>query len=388
VQNRIRIGAVVVTIAMAMTMAARGDPISVTADHLRKAELLDQPLANDGPLDTVVVEGRTRIEVVAGTEGQEASISYGNMARQRWRLVFTTPLDKETGEGAFANLDGLANATRLTWEGRRYALGAVPSERSEDKILRPRCKRLREILAPGALSTGSALEAFQKMDMADPRLCTTGMFDRAVAAAEKDGGEAAKTLKALRDELYAALTQGVWINVTSFKATAGVLRNEFLNVGDTSISKDTDEQTVWSAELVHSWYQRNVTMISVGARYEKTAKQQKTATVCPSSDGTAPVTCTTGPVGAPEEKEHQVLFVEGKYAPALGLGGFAISPRVSYDFKDSNVGVDVPVYLLQGKKNDEGLRSFVGGIRLGWRDDEDEFIASIFVGKPFKLMGE
>lgn len=383
IPNRSRaagVAAAVVLVAVIPTKAG-----AVTADDLRKAEILDQPLANDGPLDTVTVEGRTRVEIVAGTEGQEASIAYGDFAKQRWRLLFTTPIDKEAGEGAFANLDGLTNATRLTWEGRRYKLGSVPVDRSEAKILKPHCARLREILAKTVV-VGPKLQAFQR-DELEERECKTGYFDNALKAAETDKSDAANELRALRNEVYKDITEGVWIHVTSFKATAGVLQSEFLSVGDASVSKDTDERSVWSAELVHSWYQRNVTMISLGARYERAAKQRTSATVCPPNDGTTPVTCLTGSVGAPEDKEHHVMFVEGKYAPRLGPGGFAIAPRLSYDFKEDNFGIDLPIYLLQGKKNDDGLRSFVGGIRIGWRDDKDDFIASVFVGKPFKLMG-
>jgi hypothetical protein len=70
------------------------------------------------------------------------------------------------------------------------------------------------------------------------------------------------------------------------------------------------------------------------------------------------------------------------------MQSFAIAPRVSYEFEKGVFGFDLPIYLLQGKENDSGLRDLIGGIRLGWRDDTDELIAGIFVGKPFKLAND
>jgi hypothetical protein len=83
--------------------------------------------------------------------------------------------------------------------------------------------------------------------------------------------------------------------------------------------------------------------------------------------------------------EKTIAFVETKWTPMGGSRGVAFAPRVSYEFENGVFGFDLPIYLLLSKADDKGNQSFVGGLRLGWRDDDDKFVAGIFVGKKFDL---
>jgi hypothetical protein len=90
-------------------------------------------------------------------------------------------------------------------------------------------------------------------------------------------------------------------------------------------------------------------------------------------------------VGVPENVENTIGFVEAKWAPMGGKFGFAVSPRISYEVEKGVLGIDLPVYFLSSKADDKDNRDFVGGLRLGWRDDKNELVAGIFVGKKFSL---
>jgi hypothetical protein len=354
------------------------------ANSLRTEGMLDQGAANDAPLDTITVTGKTRIELSAGTEGQEATISYGDLAKQRWRLLFAAPLDKESGEAQFANLDGLANSTRIAWEGRHYSVAAAP--RSEADILKPNCAKLRRLLETANPKADTPLAAFgKKVNQQGDNLCLSNWFFDLKDLKDPQIAGIADQLNALRKDVLTRLADETWINVTAFKATGGIRSFEFINIGPTTAAKETIEEDVYSAELTSSWYHPRKILISVGARWENTTKAKSSGTVCPASTAGEPVVCLTGSIGAPENVENTVGFIEAKWAPRGGGLGLAMAPRVSYEVEKGVFGIDLPIYFLNSKADKQDNRDFVGGLRLGWRDDKDEFVAGVFVGKKFSL---
>lgn len=354
------------------------------ANSLRTERMLDQGAANDAPLDTITVTGKTRIELSAGTEGQEATISYGDLAQQRWRLLFAAPLDKESGEAQFANLDGLANSTRITWEGRHYSVAAAP--RSEADILKPNCAELRRLIESVNPKADTPLAEFgKKVNKQGDKLCLGNWFFDLKELKDPQIAGIADQLNALRKDVLSRLADETWINVTAFKVTGGIRSYEFIDIGPATAAKESIEEEVYSAELTSAWYHPRKVLISVGARWENTTKAKSSGTVCPASTAGEPVVCLTGSIGAPENVENTVGFIEAKWAlKGAGLG-VAMSPRVSYEVEKGVFGIDLPIYFLSSKADKQDNRDFVGGLRLGWRDDKDEVVAGVFVGKKFSL---
>jgi hypothetical protein len=358
---------------------------SLDMQEVREHGGLNQPFVNDGPLNTVTVKGNTRIEIVGGTAAQEATLSYGEIKDQRWRVLLTTPLDKESGEGSFADLDGLTNSTRLTWEGKRYQ---VFTNHNEGNILKPKCAQLRAAVYAISAPSNETWNDFKKTLAKDEALCLTDFFDDAAGLAEKlptASGVPLKNIQALREQVYSELLEDTWIGITSLRLAGGIRKIDYVNVGADSISQSDSQDDVWSAEIAQSWFKPELALLSIGARYERTVKPQKTGTVCPASSGTAPVTCTSGSIGSPKREENEVVYSEAKWSPFAGKLGVAIAPRLSYEIEDSDFGFDLPIYLIQSKKKDDGDRDFVGGVRLGWSGEENEFTAGVFVGKSFEL---
>jgi hypothetical protein len=376
---------VILSKAMVVMIAFSGVCGAQTREEvLQGARDLEKPAVDDAPLDTITVTGRTRIEISAGTEGQEAAITYGDLAKQRWRLLFNAPLDKESGEAQFANLDGLANSTRITWEGRQYRVAAAP--KSEAAILVPNCTRLRAVLKRVTPKPDSPLEKFdKKVNANNGDGCLSNWFLELKDLQDPQLAAFAGELKSIREDVISRLAEKTWINVVAFKATGGIRSYEFISIGTTSAAKESIDEDVYSAELTSTWYHPQRVLLSVGARWENTTKAKPSGTVCPASTAGEPVTCLTGSVGAPENVENTVGFVEMKWAPRGGTLAFAMSPRISYEIEEGVFGIDLPIYFLRTKSNDKGDRDFVGGLRLGWRDDDDELIAGIFVGKKLAL---
>src|SRR5262249_45802708 len=153
-------------------------------------------------------------------------------------------------------------------------------------------------------------------------------------------------------------------------------------------TKDSQHKGVWSAEAAQSFYQPNFALIAVGARYEDTYQaQKKTGTVCPVKTDVTSVTCATGALGPPESQHNKILFTEVKVEAKTPSGkslGFALSPRVSYEFDKSHWSVDLPFYLLQDDKG-----GFVGGIQASYHESEkDKFSLGLFVGKKLDLLDQ
>jgi hypothetical protein len=367
---------------------APADPDKLTPETARTGGYLSAPSANDGPINSVQAAGSTRADLVAGTQGKEASISYGDFSKQHWRVLVTSPLDSDSGNANFADLDGLSNATKATWERRWYRFWSVPKDFSTLTRLQPFCDQLVDNITQSAPADLQAIRAHLQPDpnAKGARMCKSTDFDDAIDAATTAPKELKKSLAALKEHAYDAVTKGVWFAITSFKVTGGRQNFDFVNVP--TAAKDSEHKGVWSAELNHSVYQRALVLVAVGARYEDTYKaQKKSGTVCPVKTGVTSVTCVTGALGPPDSEHNKVLFTEIKFEPKTPAGkslGFALSPRLSYEFSKSHWSVDVPLYLLQAEKG-----GFVGGIQASYHEDQkDKFSASIFVGKKFSLLDQ
>jgi len=211
-----------VSAVFVVSTSAYADSLPYTVTAAREKNVLSQPFVNDGPVHSTQSTGSTRLDFAAGTQGKEASISYGDFSKRPWRVVLTSPLDSDSGSANFADLDGLTNATRITGEARLYEVARVPKDYALAVRINPVCAKLAAAIPDSASDTLKGIRA-QAMPNKDGFLtCNTSYFDNAVEAAGKGSDDRlTKSLTALREEVYQAAARGVWFGITSFKSVVG-----------------------------------------------------------------------------------------------------------------------------------------------------------------------
>ena len=98
------------------------------------------------------------------------------------------------------------------------------------------------------------------------------------------------------------------------------------------------------------------------------------------------LTCATGAFEGPGKKEKFILSPQFRQQIPLSSSGLiknlAIAPRLEFDVLSDDYALDVPLYLVSGKK--EGM---VAGVRVGYEEEDDkgDFKLSVFYGKSFDL---
>lgn len=120
---------------------------------------------------------------------------------------------------------------------------------------------------------------------------------------------------------------------------------------------------------------------SARVRFEDAYTSSKSQAVCPSSSEVR--ICPVKPVGVPPHKRRAVI--EGEWRRFLGPH-VGVSPVLRYDWKSSDVALEVPIYFIRDKEG--GLRS---GIAYGhaWSDaaDASGHGLAVFLSQTFGLTG-
>lgn len=140
-----------------------------------------------------------------------------------------------------------------------------------------------------------------------------------------------------------------------------------------TISQMSVERTGWSAKafyavrpLEQSW------LVTMSVEHQDGYKAQDDATLCPIGGGA----CLTGPNGAPTSRTQDLVSVELRRS----FGEFSAALALTYDSTEDVYAVELPVYMIRNSDGD-----FNGGVKLNWRSDQDDVIASVFVGRTFSL---
>jgi len=72
----------------------------------------------------------------------------------------------------------------------------------------------------------------------------------------------------------------------------------------------------------------------------------------------------------------KLVYFDMRWGPAFK--GFAMAPRITYDFEEEESGISLPIYLVG-----DGKGNFNSGVNIGWQSETDEVVASFFIGKAF-----
>ena len=170
--------------------------------------------------------------------------------------------------------------------------------------------------------------------------------------------------------------------------TGSIGYKEFSIFPDTQFEKDDLERISKSVGAGLIYFPSRGSSLLFEGQYQRSYKAADTLTRCrPMPDpGDLFLTCATGAFAAPSKKEKFVLTPQYRTQIPLSSKGLikniAIAPRFEYDVLSDDYALDIPFYLVSGKK--EGM---VAGIRLGYEneDDEGDFKVGVFYGKAFDL---
>lgn len=307
-----------------------------------------EDFAEEGP-PSVVGSSPDQVKLEGGqANGQgEVVISFLNGLG----LKISSPTDKDTETTEFTNLDGLANnlSVAVTWS--RVGLGLVKVQ--DVRVVAQRQQKVcddNKVPEAECVSDGS-VEKFLK---------ERGRSDREVRKAVL--------------EFDRATFQDAWIWGTFIEGKVGNKKYEFFDQSAHDQVREEISRSI-SASIVGIYGPGRV---SFGLTQQTAFEESKVKVRrCTAVDGsTALEECKELPLGVPAEVDSIIARTELRHI----FGKWALSPLISHDFEKSVWGLELPIYFLPDSKG-----VLTGGLRLGWRSDEDDIKASVFVAKPLSL---
>lgn len=322
--------------------------------------------ATVSPAD-VSVESRASFE--ASTEGQTAKFTFGTDRQkkpwqhkpQTWMVTITGKVDEKDSAALLGDLDGLNDGVSASY---RYNLEwwdnlATGSRADEAQVIR------REICAKDLADRRRVHEAENPGQpfTDDGRICSRSVLSG--PNKETYVREWVERVETLRQ--FSTLSLEAKVNYAEF---------EYFDA--TSLAKTSDKETGVSVSATYAMLTASGNVVFGGARWERSYKSQDKVQQCVPGPAPGVEVCDTQPFGAPERQNKLVAYTE--YRAFVG-GKYAISPRVSYDFDNSKLGIRIPVWLVPNAKG-----SLTGGLRFDWNNDDDDVITSVFVSAPLKLL--
>lgn len=306
---------------------------------------------------------RNALQITAGAEDSTASLRLGidfdpkiacsgdRQAITSSGLTFTvsTPLSDGETEARLASLDGLASTVSLDVSFRSLTVNSASAidDETRDRI----CE---EAKASYAARPGH-----------DPELAAKKGCNKTLVR-QWDSTRVAEFDKA-------AWGEHAYVIGWSVNGRVGTESFDYLNT--TTLAKLSDDKTSWSVGASAAFQPINSRALFVlGYRREAGWESQDEVILCPAGGGV--LTCVKGAGGAPISKDKDVVTFEYRQR----LDDFAFSVNLAYDANDSVTGVEVPIYLAS---DDDG--AMIGGLKLGWRSDDEDFKAVVFIGTPFSL---
>jgi len=117
--------------------------------------------------------------------------------------------------------------------------------------------------------------------------------------------------------------------------------------------------------------------IGVSFKKQEFFKGNKATDICELVTGSDDlITCSQQVIGAPTEKENEVVSLEYRRI----MGSVGINPKWSH--ADGDDKYQLPVYFIRPK--DEKIPN--GGVIFAWDSADKEITVSLFVGQPFKAI--
>ena len=115
--------------------------------------------------------------------------------------------------------------------------------------------------------------------------------------------------------------------------------------------------------------------------------------LCTPIGETGALRCDNAVLGGPTLSEGAVLTLEWRYMaaqpspPVAGKPAFGLAARFRRDFERDISSFEVPIYFLQQRRDKQTTPvTLNGGVNAGWESDQG-FVARIFIGAGFRLLG-
>lgn len=283
---------------------------------------------------------------------------------RNWTLTASAPLSKKGDSTDIGTLDGFASDFEL---------------RLERSWLR---RRLRE---PALDDAGLAGIEDRGITACSTRAGVTDILkEKEACAAERDKDGLAFVSKYLTPADVNAYIDAFYPRKSAYgygvEGHIGYKSHSFIDLA--ALKTESEDHVPWGAKVFGTWLPTGRGYSFTGSlEYQQDYEDQKSQVICPAATGPS-AQCLSGALGKPERKEKLLTGLEWRAVHFRGEDRFikmvGISAQVTYDAKNGESGIDVPIYFVPDEKN-----NLIGGFRFGWTSEKDDFVAGIFVGAPF-----
>ena len=335
------------------------------------------------PATSAAILKRNNVEIVAGTGEGKATLTISDdfeSGPTTWNLSFATPVNKDGSPSEFANLDGLSNAVRTTFQ-LSWFLGEPDSFEplSEfSKVTNALCieaAKLRGLKNPKSYVDDKCGDATDSGDS----FFALAENETGTRPTKKETQRALRLLERRYDCIsWAGVDKANCNKIFTIISASGTVGTESFDFFDTDVmEKATTRETVWSAELSAAFLHiPSAWLYRLAYRREEAFKAADSQIFCNMANSGDQLTCQQLPGAPPADNDKDVITLEARRSWKRA----GIAPKVSFDLETDVTGIEVPVFLAP---NEDG--QLTGGLVFGWRDDNDELTLGLFVGVPFKM---
>lgn len=340
----------------AAARAAVADPAAVAARS--GGATLDRPVADPGGLQVTAGTG-DGAATLKGSYQMSGPDAAGRGVYTLFSATGSLAVDKSSGESTFASLSGLTDTTSVEVKLTQYTL----SGRKRPTANNPEVKAICEIAFAKA-------RAKLGKDPDDINCTDDGWY--------VDVGNLAPHLTPEElDRLYAGFFEpDAKMLIWGVSGKVGAQEHKFLD--PVTVTESKDDKTGYSIGAFFALEPlRQKTLYTLAFNHERSYDDADSQILCPAGAGGV-VTCLEGAVGPPTRSTKNIFSVEARRR----FGSVAAAATLSYDVEAAAFGVEAPIYFITDAKS-----GFVGGVRIGWTEKEDDFTAKLFVGKAFSFYG-
>lgn len=167
-----------------------------------------------------------------------------------------------------------------------------------------------------------------------------------------------------------------------FGAEATLGFNRFDHRAPTTLEELSDDKFQYGAKAFVAIYPNSLQeAFSVSLEYQSAWEAQDDTILCKPVIVTPADDCVSAAPGGPERTDGLLLGAEYRRAFDTGwsFGDLAVSPLVTYDLLNDEVGIELPVYLLV-----HGETKVLPGFKIGYSTEED-VTYGVFLKSSFTL---
>lgn len=309
------------------------------------------------------------MQLNASTGSKQASINFGSTSTTpNWSVLLSSPLstgsDSSGGSSAtntnIATLNGLANGFSGTFKLSFFRLVPRVAEKETQPLVN---KALASCLAEAA-SAANLTEA--------RKACNTAAAGELVHNYDCDDYDS-----------YLEQHFGSPVSAVTGGLQAAVGYNSFTYYQPTSLLKSSQQDVprsigAYLGVAPHEFVAP--TLIDISINYQQAYTAIPSATACKMTNGS--ISCQTGSIGAPKHTDKLLLSLDDHTEFRVMKQLFGVSPQVTYDPRNRQQGVDLPIYFIPDSKG-----NLIAGVEAGWTNTQ-HLTFGVIVGAPFSFFAQ